>query len=134
MAARDNVKKKIEAIAREHGYIELKEQKHVMIDFIEGRYVFSCLPTGFGKSVCFMLLPDICDSLNPGRKSMALVISPLLSLMNDQVASCSSLKIKAVAVTHESASLTVSDIIKNDCQLIYMSPEMALGTKKWRSC
>ena len=40
MVARNNVKKKIEAITREHGYIELKEeQKRVMIDFIDYQLV-----------------------------------------------------------------------------------------------
>ena len=40
MAARNNVKKKIEVTAREHGYIELKEeQKRVMIDFINYQLV-----------------------------------------------------------------------------------------------
>ena len=86
-----------------------------MIDFIERKDVFSCLSTGFGKSICFVImLPDIFDSLNPGRESMTLVILPLLTLINDQVALCSSCKIKAVAVTHESASLTVSNIIESD--------------------
>ena len=45
------------------------------------------LPTGFGKSIyiCYACLPKIYDHLMGRKGSIAVVISPLLSLMNDQL-------------------------------------------------
>ena len=44
-----------------------KEQEQVIGEFIDGKDVFVCLPTGFGKSLCFISLPDLirapCDPL-----------------------------------------------------------------------
>ena len=51
-----------------------------------------CLLTGSGKSVCFALLPKVVDALKAAigvkyqRLSILVVISPLISLMEDQVA------------------------------------------------
>ena len=44
------------------GYSELKEeQRSILTSFLSGNDVFGSLPTGFGKSVCFMLLPKAFD-------------------------------------------------------------------------
>ena len=56
----------------------------------EGRDVFLWLPTGFGKSICYEILPFLFDfKLGQAdiKNSMVLVVSPLLSLMIDQVSS-----------------------------------------------
>ena len=46
------------------GYDQLKdEQVKVLCTFVEGRDVFVSLPTGFGKSLCYMLLPLVFDYL-----------------------------------------------------------------------
>ena len=63
--------------------------RHVYI----GKEVFLWLPTGFGKSVCYELLPFVMDykrgKSGNGQESYstALVVSPLVSLMIDQVTS-----------------------------------------------
>ena len=87
-----------------YGYNELKkEQRAVLKGFLNGKDVFGCLPTGLGKSVCYMLLPKAFDLLydKPDGMSTAIVIAPLTSLMEDQVESCTILGIKVVAVTRE---------------------------------
>ena len=81
------------------GYDQLKdEQVNILCTFVEGRGVFVSLPTGFGKSLCYMLLPLVFDYLaveSDGGKAIAVVISPLIVLMEDQVASYSTKGIKA---------------------------------------
>ena len=57
------------------------EQLGVAASFIEGRDVFSVLPTGFGKSLCYACLPLAFDQF---MKKDSLV-TPLVSIMEDQV-------------------------------------------------
>ena len=67
------------------------EQRESIARFVSGKDVFVSLPTGAGKSICYMLLPLVFDLLRevPG-KSIIIVVSPLKSLMDDQVARLSS--------------------------------------------
>ena len=65
-----------------------------------GQDLFVCLPTEFRKSVCFMVLPMVFDTLRKNSPG-TLVILALMSLMQDQVSGCISRGIKAVAVTRE---------------------------------
>ena len=76
-----------------------KEQEKVINKFIAGIDVFVCLPTGFGKSVCFITLPIVFDLIRaPCEPSICVVISPSNSLMSDQVDSYTSKGLKAVCV------------------------------------
>ena len=65
--------------------------------------MFVAFPTGSGKSLCYYLLPLVFDALrkNPELKCIAIVISPLLALMTDQVSSLSDKGIRIVFVTKE---------------------------------
>ncbi len=71
------------------GYDSLKaEQELAITSFIRGNDVFVSLPTGYSKSLCFALLPLVFDMLKGVEKaSIVLVISPLISIITDQVAS-----------------------------------------------
>ena len=76
----------VECTLSAYGYPQLKrdlEQRDVVLQFMSGRDVFCCLPTGFGKSVCYILLPMMFDTLNhkDAGTSSIIVISPLSSLM-----------------------------------------------------
>ena len=52
--------------------------------------MFAVLPTGFGKSLCFTCLPSVYDQLYPLEEhSIVIVVTPLTSIMKDQV-SCES--------------------------------------------
>ena len=60
-------------------------QKEAIIQFMEKqRDVFINLPTGFGKSLIYQALPLVFDAMR-GEGHIAVVISPLVSLMKDQV-------------------------------------------------
>ena len=71
---------KLEVLRRFYGYDAFRPGQEPIVDaLLEGRDVLCVMPTGAGKSVCYQV-PAL---LKPG---VALVISPLISLMKDQVA------------------------------------------------
>ena len=66
------------------------EQRLVIEKVVHGRDVFAQLPTGFGKSLTFQILPPLCKCLksvghNFPSKPLVVIVSPLLSIMEDQV-------------------------------------------------
>ena len=63
------------------------EQKDCVQCVYEGKDVFVWLPTGFGKTVCFEVLPFMFDKKLGRVDSLVVVVSPLVSLMIDQVRS-----------------------------------------------
>ena len=72
-------------VARSLGFPELKpEQKEAVVAFISGKDVFVCLPTGFGKTLCYIVLPALFDVARglPSGNSIIIVVSPLNSLMH----------------------------------------------------
>ena len=68
------------------GFADLRPQQMVAIKtFMQGKDVFVSLPTGYGKSLIYSVLLYAYDELRDCRGSIAIVVSPLLSLMKDQV-------------------------------------------------
>ena len=66
------------------------EQRKAIHSIYRGRDVFVWLPTGFGKSLCYEVLPFVMDhklSRIDAKSSLVLVVSPLIALMTDQVCS-----------------------------------------------
>ena len=69
------------------------KQEEVLTNLYDGRDVFAWFPTGYGKSLCYQLLPFLLDfnlkwTCTPRVKcSVVIVISSLVSLMVDQVLS-----------------------------------------------
>ena len=81
----------IDEAAAPLGYTSLKEeQKKALFSFVTGRDVFVSLPTGlYGKSLCYALLPFIFN-VKRGlveKKSVVVVVSPLIAFMKDQSSS-----------------------------------------------
>ncbi len=70
--------------ARELGYPIMLD---VTIAFVEGRDVFTVLPTGYGKSLCYSILPYTFDKLANKERgfSIIIVVTPLVVVMKDQV-------------------------------------------------
>ena len=120
------------------GYQELKEdQTHVIKSFVEGNDVFACLPTGYGKSLCYFSLPIIFDLLHQHSRpwSVVIVISPLQALMRDQVISLERKGIKAITVVGH-GELDDEDskkeaIVSGNAQVIFTTPEVLLTDKNW---
>ena len=109
------------------GYDQLKdEQVNILCTFVEGRDVFVSLPTGFGKSLCYMrmLLPLVLAVESGGGKAIVVVISPLrIALMEDQVASYSAKGIKAAFIDCESDIDKKASVTGGAYQLVLFSPE-----------
>jgi len=95
-------------------------QEEIINSVLKGNDTFALLPTGGGKSICF----QVPAMLNTG---IALVISPLVALMKDQVANLQKLDIKAIALTGGISTEEMIDLLDN-CQFgnykfLYLSPE-----------
>jgi len=92
---------------------ELKEEQiSVAVSALRNRNVVCLLPTGFGKTMC-MVLPVI---LQKDRNPITLVISPLSSLIDDQMSTLENWNIKCAKIT------SLSDMQKNVVSGIYHSP------------
>ena len=85
------------------GLVLKEEQKQAIAAVYRGRDVFVWLPTGFGKSVCFQALPFVFDYklglVNTEKKSLAIIIAPLVSLMVEQVQSLQAQDVAAAIVS-----------------------------------
>ena len=91
----------------------LAGQKEAIKAFFQNKNVFVNLPTGFGKSIIYQCLTIVGDVLHkkPRGSSVTVVISPLRSLMNDQVQYLHSVDIPAIAITDEEDPETVQQVI-----------------------
>ena len=133
-AKRRAVDVEIDAGARVLGYETLKDdQKQVITYFLEGNDVFACLPTGYGKSLCYYCLPVIFDRLNEHSPpwSVAIVISPLHALMKDQVMSLGRKGLKAISVLGNEDEETKELTVSGEYRFIFTTPEVLLTNKKW---
>ncbi len=126
----------IRKAAHSLGYSSLKkEQEEAIAAFISGNDVFVSLPTGYGKSLCFALLPVVFDILRRVQKHecIVMVVSLLSTLMKDQVGAFTSVEMTAVFVNDESASREQKrKITHGECQLVFISPEALFKTVEWR--
>ena len=99
------------------------QQRKALQAFLRGHDVFVNLPTGFGKSIIFQAAPFCCDFLRQTTGSIAIVISPLTALMQDQIDSLKRKGISAACLTRDTTRETKSAINKGQFSLVYASPE-----------
>ena len=118
----NQIREQLRAILKKHwGYTSfLPLQEETVFSILAGRDTLTMLATGGGKSLCFQLPALLQDG-------MAVVISPLISLMKDQV---DSLKDMGVAAAVLNSSLlpqeqesVVNRVQKGKVKLLYISPE-----------
>ena len=95
-------------------------QEEIIADALAGRDVFALMPTGGGKSLCFQLPALLRDGLT-------IVLSPLISLMKDQV---DALQASGIAATFLNSTLDGNEararlrgLYGGDYRLLYVAPE-----------
>jgi len=117
-----------ELLARYWGYRDFLPLQREAIDAVlTGRDSLVVLPTGGGKSLCFQL-PALADRARPG---LGLVVSPLISLMKDQVDGLVASGVPAAALNSSLAAderdRAIRDLACGCCKLLYVSPERLVG-------
>ncbi len=127
----------IEKVSSALGFILKPEQKRTLQKFASGKDVFVSLPTGFGKSLCYILLPNLFDVLRGDDtcgNSIILVVSPLIALMKDQVGTIQKMGIRATHVSDKESMTTAvrQGIEKGDYQIVFISPEALFFGTEWR--
>ena len=75
----------IQLIMKKYGFeFDIKEkQEEAVTSVIAGKDTFVSLPTGFGKSLCY-ILPPLLLRYRSGKQSTAIVITPRKTIMRDQ--------------------------------------------------
>ena len=105
------------------------KQEDIVLTALEGRDVLAILPTGGGKSVCFQVPAMI-------RPGIAIVVTPLIALMKDQVQNLTDRGIRALCIHAGMGRREVDTVLNNalygDFKFLYVSPER-LGTRLFQS-
>ena len=94
--------------------------------------VFVNLPTGFGKSLIYQALPLVFDHTTNLPGHIVVVVSPLISLMEDQVKQLQDIGIRAVSISSQ-ADIDWSRIEKGEYSIVFGSPEAVLMNDRWRT-
>jgi ATP-dependent DNA helicase RecQ len=97
-------------------------QEQVVDRVLAGQHTLAVMPTGAGKSLCYQLPALI-------RDGTALVISPLIALMHDQIRSARATGIRAASLTSADADRehTLQRLKDGELDLLYVAPERATG-------
>lgn len=119
----------LEALTRYFGYDSFRPgQQGIVEALLAGRDVLGVMPTGAGKSVCY----QIPAALSPGA---TLVLSPLISLMRDQVDALNDLGLPAAFInttqTPDEQAMVFAQAAAGQIKLLYVAPER-LETGRFR--
>lgn len=115
----------LDVLQHRFGYDQFREQQaEIIADIHSGKDCFVLMPTGGGKSLCFQI-PALL------REGTAIVVSPLIALMQDQV---DSLKANGIRAEYYNSSLDVNSaeqvlrqLHMGELDLLYVSPERLLS-------
>lgn len=109
------------ALKKYYGYDSFRAgQLNIILNILNKRDVFCIMSTGAGKSICYQIPALIFDGIT-------IVISPLISLMKDQVDALKENGISAESINSSMDSKKIKEIIKNSqdnkYKLLYIAPE-----------
>ena len=108
-------------LRRTFGYAGFRGQQEAVIGRVmRGQHSLALMPTGAGKSLCYQV-PALA------RRGTAIVISPLIALMHDQIRSARAAGIRAASMTSaDSDNAATAGAFRNgDLDLLYVAPERA---------
>lgn len=131
------IKEAIDFAVTKLGYSGLRglrsKQEEALLRFVEGNDVFVSLPTGYGKTLCFAALPYTFDHLLNKTSSIVWCVSPLVSLMMDQVSKYSIKGLATQFVGGSQGDTSVLGLVTEGAyQLVYISPEALIGSRHWQ--
>ncbi len=110
-----------EILLKYWGYSSFREnQEEIIKMIINNKDTLALLPTGGGKSICYQIPSLIMDGI-------CIVVSPLISLMKDQVEDIKSKGIKAITITSDldfkEVDIALTNCIFGGYKFLYISPE-----------
>ena len=113
--------KPLDILQKYYGYTSFRKgQENIIKSIINKEDVLAIMPTGGGKSICYQV-PALC------LDGMTIVISPLISLMKDQVDALKTMGVKALLInsslSNSEYSKVLEDIENDECKIIYIAPE-----------
>jgi ATP-dependent DNA helicase RecQ len=116
------------------GFEQFRPNQEQIIDSIlSGRDTLAILPTGGGKSLCFQI-----PGLKLAEVGPTLVISPLISLMADQVQALRQRQIQAdfinSSLSNKEIKQRLHNFKKHKLQFLYVAPERLLSQQFWQAC
>ncbi len=118
--------RKLHALLKDiFGYTSFRfDQLKIINSILDGQDTLAIMPTGGGKSVCYQI-PALY------LEGVTLVISPLISLMQDQVSNLKETGVNAVflnsSLTYRESQKAKEEILKGKVKLVYVSPEGILS-------
>ncbi|MCI9060943.1 MULTISPECIES: DNA helicase RecQ [Romboutsia] len=113
--------KPLDVLHKYYGYTSFRKgQENIITSIINKEDVLAIMPTGGGKSICYQV-PALC------LDGITIVISPLISLMKDQVDALNTMGIKASLInsslSNSEYSKVLEEIENDECKIIYIAPE-----------
>jgi ATP-dependent DNA helicase RecQ len=108
-------------LRRTFGYTAFRgQQEAVIARVMAGAHALALMPTGAGKSLCYQI-PALA------REGTAVVISPLIALMHDQIRSAEAAGIRAASMTSADSdnAATAEAFRRGELDLLYIAPERA---------
>lgn len=104
-----------------YGYDEFRKgQENIINEITSGNDVVAIMPTGGGKSICYQIPALILEGVT-------VVISPLISLMKDQVDAINSMGIESAYINSTLSNQEINDIFENvkngHIKILYVAPE-----------
>lgn len=113
--------KPLDVLHKYYGYTNFRKgQENIITSIINKEDVLAIMPTGGGKSICYQV-PALC------LDGITIVISPLISLMKDQVDALKTMGVKArlinSSLSNSEYNEALEEIENDECKIIYIAPE-----------
>lgn len=118
------MERKYEVLNRYFGYTAFRDGQEELIDAqLNGQDVFGVMPTGGGKSLCYQIPAILMEGIT-------FVISPLISLMKDQVMALKNAGVPAAYINSslslDQIKLVYNNLLAGEYKIVYIAPERLL--------
>ena len=113
-----------------------KQQERALYSFLSRKDIFAVLPTGFGKSLIFQIVPTMCSYLHSQgchfpKAVIIIVICPLNSLIESHLKELEKSRITAAKLSGQ--DINKSGIIEGKYSIVFANPEPLIWNEKWWS-